>query len=48
MKTFLITFFCGIVAKTFFGYDDFNFLGFDELKLNITQEDIDQDLLKTE
>ncbi len=44
MKTLLVTFFMSIVAKTFFGYDNFDFLNIGPFDVKINQSDIDEDL----
>lgn len=44
MKTLMMTFFYGIVAKTFFRKDNFDFINFYEMKIELTKEDIDNAL----
>lgn len=45
MKTLLVTFFMNIIAKSFFGYDNFDFLNIGPFDVKIKQSDIDEDLL---
>ncbi len=44
MKTLLMTFFLGLVSKTFFGCDNFDFLDIGPFDVKIKQSDIDEDL----
>lgn len=43
MKTLIINFVAGLVATTFFGQKDFNFLNFvpDDFKFDLEEEDFD-------
>lgn len=46
MKNLFFVFFSMVFAKVFFGKDNFNFLDVSNFKIDITQEDIDKDLMK--